>query len=81
MNVTITIPTIQIQAVVEATSTGGGGGNSTVENSDQSYQEEIICGDTLVLPDIEYNIFVNSVLNQSFSWPALKDLIINIGNG
>lgn len=80
IEVEVYIPTIQIEAIVAATIIGGGG-TSTVENSDQSYQEEINCGDTLVLPDTNYNVRVNGVLNQSFAWPSLKDLTIEIGNG
>lgn len=49
-----------------------------VKNSDDSYHEEIDSGDELILPDDNYNIYVNGVLNQSFSAPSVKDLTINI---
>ena len=52
--------------------------DAVVENSDVSYQENIPSGDTLVLPDIDFEIYVNLVLNQSFSAPSMKDLTINI---
>jgi hypothetical protein len=68
----------QIQCGTAYTCSAGTGWSATVENSDQSYQEIVASGDTLVLPDIHYNINVNGVLNQSFDVPALKDLVINI---
>ena len=54
------------------------GNDVTVENSDQSYQVDVQCGDTLVLPDDTYEIYVNGVLDQSFTNPSIKDTTINI---
>jgi hypothetical protein len=51
---------------------------ATVENSDASYTDTVSCGGTLILPDETYEIYVNSVLVDSFSHPALKTLTINI---
>lgn len=70
--------TIEVEVELVNVVIGGVGGNATVENSDQSYSEEVAAGDTLVLPDISYTINVNGVLNQSFSAPAIQDLQINI---
>jgi hypothetical protein len=52
------------------------GGNVIVMNSDGSYEQ--IGLSPFVLPDTEYNIFVNGVLDQTFSLPTLKDEVINI---
>ena len=50
----------------------------TVENSDTSYQVGVECGDTLVLPDDTYDIYVNGVLNQTVIQPSIKDTTLNI---
>ena len=55
-----------------------GTSQTIVENSDQSYQVEVECGDTLILPDVSYAIYVNGVLDQSFTQPSIKDTTINI---
>ena len=52
--------------------------NSTVENSDASYSESVLAQGSLELPDTTYNIYVNSILNQTFSVPTLKNETINI---
>lgn len=52
--------------------------NSTVENSDQTFQETIAPGDTLVLADTTYNVNVNGVFNQTTIQPSMIDLTINI---
>ena len=52
--------------------------NSTVENSDASYSESVLAQGSLELPDTAYNVYVNSVLNQTFSIPTLKNETINI---
>jgi hypothetical protein len=53
-----------------------GGGEATVTNSDDSYTQT---GESpLELPDTTYNIYVNGVLDQSFTVPTLKDEVINI---
>lgn len=55
---------------------GGSGGSVTVVNSDSSYSQT--GASPLLLPNEVYNIYVNGVLNQSFSKPALKNETINI---
>ena len=50
----------------------------TVENSDTTYQVSVDCGDTLVLPDDTYEIYVNGVLNQTVIQPSIKDTTLNI---
>ena len=57
---------------------GGVCADATVENSDATYTDTVISGGTLVLPDTTYNIYVNGVLDQSFSVPTLKNETINI---
>lgn len=52
--------------------------NATVENSDQSFSEEIAPGDTLVLEDTTFNIYVNGVLEDSGTLPSMVDNTINI---
>lgn len=52
--------------------------DATVENSDQSYQETVASGGTLVLPDTDYEVFVNGVSQGVTSLPTLKDETINI---
>jgi hypothetical protein len=51
-----------------------------VRNSDNSYSVNVNCGTTFTLPDDTYNIFVNGVLNNNFTYPSIKDLTINITN-
>lgn len=51
---------------------------ATVENSDQSFSEEIAPGDTLVLEDTTFNIYVNGVLEDSSTLPSMVDNTINI---
>jgi hypothetical protein len=74
-NVIATVPSGGVYVV-----TGGGGicSPATVRNSDSSYTQSVNSGGTLVLPDSEYLIYVNGDLNQQFTAPSLKDLIINI---
>lgn len=54
--------------------------DAIVQNSTTSptYTATIPSGGTLVLPKDEYNIYVNGVLQESFTTPAIEDLIINI---
>jgi len=67
------------------TITGGGGtqggGNcldATVENSDASYTATVASGGTLVLPDTDFEVYVNGALINSFLHPTLSNLTINI---
>lgn len=66
------------QATIEDYCGGGVCADATVENSDASYTNTVASGVTLVLPDTTYNIYVNGILDQSFSVPTLKDETINI---
>jgi len=50
----------------------------TVHNSDDTYSTTVACGGDLELEDITFNIFVNGILNQSFSTPSMVDNTINI---
>ena len=52
--------------------------DATVENSTASYSQTVASGGTLVLPDTDYEIYVNGVLNQSVSLPTLETNTINI---
>jgi hypothetical protein len=54
------------------------GGQVTIENSDQSYSEHTACGSTFILPDTDYEIYFDSVLQDSFSLPTLKEETITI---
>lgn len=53
---------------------------STVRNSDNSYDVEVDAGDTLVLPDTTFNVYVNNVLENSVTFATLSNQIINITN-
>ena len=52
--------------------------DATVHNTDSSYTANVASGGTLVLPDTTYNIYVNAVLDQSFSVPSISTQTINI---
>lgn len=57
---------------------GGSGEPVTVENSDGSYSETVDCGDTLVLEDNTYNVYVDGVLAATDTGPAMINQTINI---
>lgn len=52
----------------------------TVHNSDNTYTVTVAAGSDLSLSDIDFNIYVNGVLNQTFSTPSMVDNTINISN-
>jgi len=54
------------------------GTDVTVENSDTSYQVSVDCGDTLILPDTTFKIYVNGTLDQTVIQPSIKDTTLNI---
>lgn len=56
----------------------GAGGDATVENSNASYTDTVAAGDTLVLPDESFDVYVNGVLNTSFTYIPLSGDDINI---
>lgn len=52
--------------------------DSVISNSDNSYSVNVKATDPLSLPDEDYDIYVNGVLDQSVSLPALGNNTINI---
>jgi hypothetical protein len=52
--------------------------DATVENSDQSYTDTVASGDTLVLPDTEYNFYLDGVLVDTQTIPSIKTETFNI---
>ena len=52
--------------------------DATVRNSDSTYTQTVASGSTLILADTAFEIYVNGNLNQQFTAPSMKDLIINI---
>ena len=51
---------------------------ATVENSDASYTATVASGGTLVLPDTDFEIYLDGVLATSISQPTLGTNTINI---
>jgi hypothetical protein len=49
-----------------------------IKNSDNTYVVNVASGGSLILPDVTYNIFVNSVQVDTFVHPPLSQLTINI---
>jgi hypothetical protein len=54
--------------------------DATVENSNASYTDSVVSGGTLVLPDTTFEMYVNGVLNTTFTQPTLDTNTINITN-
>ncbi|MBL4810567.1 MAG: hypothetical protein JKY43_10985 [Phycisphaerales bacterium] len=52
--------------------------DSNISNSDDSFSVDLPATENLELPDTIYEIYVDGVLDQSFTVPALTDQIINI---
>jgi hypothetical protein len=53
--------------------------DADVENTDLTYTATVASGATLVLPDTTYNVYVNGVLDTTFSEPTLTPTLnINI---
>jgi len=50
----------------------------TVQNTEATPLGSIISSDTVEIPDTDYDVYVNGVLDQSFSLPTLKNETINI---
>lgn len=57
---------------------GNGCDDATVENSTQSYQQTVASGGTLVLPDTDFEVYVDGVLQGSSTVPTLENNTINI---
>lgn len=66
------IRTLQCSCTIHPTS----GGIGQVRNSDSSYIQN--GASPIILPDETYNIYVNGVLDQTITSPALKTQTINI---
>lgn len=49
-----------------------------VRNTSDTYHEEVPAGDTLILADTLYQVYVNGILKGSGSLPAMEDNIINV---
>jgi hypothetical protein len=69
---------IEVDAEIVSVEVGAGGGSATVENSNASYTDTVNAGDTLVLPDENFDVYVNGVLNTSFTYIPLSGDDINI---
>lgn len=52
--------------------------NSIIVNTSGSFNVEVASGDTYVLEDTTYNIYVNGELDQTFTEPSMEDININI---
>jgi|GEM_PF-4103516 len=52
--------------------------NGTVENSDASYTNTVTSGGLLVLPDTDVRVYIDGILNQSFTIITLANVEINI---
>jgi hypothetical protein len=52
--------------------------DATIENSDASYSTTVKAEGTKVLPDTDYEVYVNGILNTSFSLATLKTETITI---
>lgn len=51
---------------------------ANVHNSNNTFDEDIASGGSLELEDTDINVYVNGILNQSTTAPAMIDLNINI---
>jgi hypothetical protein len=69
VNVTAATTIEQVNVTVTE---GGGGEDATVRNSNNTYNETVASGGTLVLPDTDYNIYVNTVFYATTSLPTLE---------
>jgi hypothetical protein len=54
--------------------------DATIENSNSTYTASVVSSGTLVLPDTTFEIYVNGVLNTTFTQPTLDTNTINITN-
>lgn len=54
------------------------GADATVRNSNSTYSTTVASGGTLVLADSVYNIYINSVLDQTLTIPSMVNSTINI---
>lgn len=66
-NVIDTIPAGGVY--VDSTASGS---NVIVSNSDDSYTETVMCGDTLELPDTTIKIYLDGILQDTQSFPTLE---------
>ena len=83
MSVTFQVEGYCVEAIpIEPIIPGGGGcpecEDAIVTNSDDSYQDTIPCGSTLVLPDTTYNVYLDNVLVATQTGVTLGNFDINI---
>jgi hypothetical protein len=52
--------------------------DATVVNSDGTFNHSIASGDTYILPDTTYNVYVNEVLQNTITVSTLTTTDINI---
>ncbi len=54
------------------------GENAIVRNSDNSYNQSVAGGDTLILADQTINVYLDGVLNSSTVYPAMTNPDVNL---
>jgi hypothetical protein len=76
----VLVETAESGQVVNITCGGGPSDcdDAYVQNSDLTYEQDVPCGDTLVLEDITVNLIVNGVLTDTEIVPAAVDHTFNI---
>jgi hypothetical protein len=73
-----TVNPISVVGTVITLPESGGGGDVIIENSDASFTDTATCGSTFIIPDEDYEVYVDSVLVDSGSFPTLGNAVINI---
>lgn len=79
----------ELQAILSDVQTGrgqqppappspSGTGIATIKNSNNTYHEEVLGGDTLVLDDTTYKVYINDVLQATQVVPSMIDYEINV---
>lgn len=74
----ITIPFLKDTCCTDPYVAPSEGGSATVRNSDNTYNVEVQAGDTLILPDDTFNVYVDGVLQDTLIIPSLAGADINI---
>lgn len=57
---------------------GGGGGTVNVHNSDNTYDEDVACGGSLLLVDQTVDVYYDGVLVDTVTYPAMTEPQIDI---
>ncbi len=78
INVAVEVSNVIDVAVEINPQSTGPSGDATVENSDQTYQETVGAGYTLVLPDQEIDVLLDGVLIETVTYPAMTEPEIEI---